>query len=223
MTGPILLGIDFRKVPAASAAILLNDEIIAVSQDTLVEQGRRVKKVMPPAPPPTGNWIQYDRIWNDTCANVGEPAGVATVSACEAHCLHQSPSCTAINWNSAGKLCYLRACPPSKLVPHWADPGWTGYAFNGTIPGRVNPGAQVWYKVLANGDRAVAAYNSGTAPQDIELDFEDVGFAPTTALRARDLYARTEFDAEGKWLAKAVPGHGVRMLRVSLAASGALR
>ena len=77
--------------------------------------------------------------------------------------------------------------------------------------------AQVWYKELANGDRAVAAYNAGTNPLDIELDFADVGFATTTPLKLRDLYEKVEFEARGKWLAKAVPGHGVRMLRVSLA------
>ena len=35
---------DFRKKPPASAAILLNPEVIAVDQDPLVYQGRRVYK-----------------------------------------------------------------------------------------------------------------------------------------------------------------------------------
>ena len=30
-------------------------------------------------------------------------------------------------------------------------------------------------------------------------------------------YSKEQLKAEGKWLAKAVPSHGVRMLRVSLA------
>ena len=138
MTGPLLLGIDFRKVPAASAAILLNAEIIAVSQDALVQQGRRVTKVHPPAPPlSVGNWIEYNKIWNDTCTNVGgTPTPLA--AACEKQCM-LSPSCTAINFDSRGAQCYLRACPPGKLIPNWDyGPDWRGFAYNGTIPGRVD-------------------------------------------------------------------------------------
>eukprot|EP01052_Picozoa_sp_SAG31_P064885 SAG31_NODE_23729_length_497_cov_1.530151_1_plen_83_part_00 len=76
----------------------------------------------------------------------------------------------------------------------------------------------VWYKELQHGDRAVAAYNSGTAPIDIEIDFADVGFATPTPLSIIDLYSKQTLTAtQGKWVAKAVPSHGVRMLRVSLA------
>ena len=77
--------------------------------------------------------------------------------------------------------------------------------------------AQVWYKELENGDRAVAAYNSGITAKDIELDFSDVGFATTTPLRIVDLYSKQELQVVDKWVAKNVPSHGVRMLRVSLA------
>lgn len=136
MTGPVLLGIDFRKVPPASAAILLNKDIIAVSQDPLVRQGRRVTK--PNATPtPVGTWVKYQKIWNDTCANVGEYQ-TASVTHCEQICIEQSTSCTAINFDAAGSQCYLRACPPNKLIPNWDyGPDWSGYAFNGTIPGRL--------------------------------------------------------------------------------------
>ena len=54
------------------------------------------------------------------------------------------------------------------------------------------PQAQVWYKELANGDRAVAAYNSGTTAKDIEVDFSDVGFATTTPLKIVDLFSKQE-------------------------------
>ena len=46
--------------------------------------------------------------------------------------------------------------------------------------------AQVWYKELENGDRAVAAYNSGIAAKDIEVDFSDVGFAVATRVQQRN-------------------------------------
>ena len=78
--------------------------------------------------------------------------------------------------------------------------------------------AQVWYKELENGDRAVAAYNSGITPKDIEVDFSDVGFAVATPLKIVDLYSKQELQVVNKWLAKDVPGHGVRILRVSLVA-----
>jgi alpha-galactosidase len=77
--------------------------------------------------------------------------------------------------------------------------------------------AQVWYKELENGDRAVAAYNSGSTVQNIEVDFSDVGFATTTPLKILDLYSKQELQVVNKWLAEDVPSHGVRMLRVSLA------
>ena len=78
----------------------------------------------------------------------------------------------------------------------------------------------MWYKELSNGDRAVACYNSGLAPVDIEVFFSDVGFAMTTQLKLRDLYKKVEHAAIGKWVAEEVPSHGVRMLRVSLANGG---
>jgi hypothetical protein len=59
MTGPLLVGIDFRKVPPASATILLNEEVIAVSQDPLVRQGRRV------SPAKVRNMPSWPRSWAD--------------------------------------------------------------------------------------------------------------------------------------------------------------
>ena len=76
----------------------------------------------------------------------------------------------------------------------------------------------MWYKELENGDRAVAAYNSGIAPKDIKVDFSDVGFATTTPLKIVDLYSKQELQVVDEWVAKDVPGHGVRILRVSLVA-----
>jgi hypothetical protein len=39
---PLEIGADLRSIPAASAAVLQNPEVIAVNQDALVYQGRRV-------------------------------------------------------------------------------------------------------------------------------------------------------------------------------------
>ena len=75
----------------------------------------------------------------------------------------------------------------------------------------------MWYKELENGAVAVAAYNSGTAARDIEVDFSDVGFATTTPLKIVDLFSKQELQVVDNWVAKDVPSHGVRMLRVSLA------
>jgi alpha-galactosidase len=39
---PLEIAADIRHMPNASASILLNKEVIAVNQDSLVQQGRRV-------------------------------------------------------------------------------------------------------------------------------------------------------------------------------------
>jgi alpha-galactosidase len=41
---PLEIAADIRHMPNASASILLNKEVIAVNQDSLVQQGRRVAK-----------------------------------------------------------------------------------------------------------------------------------------------------------------------------------
>ena len=61
-------------------------------------------------------------------------------------------------------------------------------------------------------------YNAGESAVDITVHFPDVGFASTTPVKVRDLYAKRDVGtAAGSWTGVAVPRHGVRMLRVSLA------
>lgn len=45
MASPVLVSADLRKMRASSKAILLNKYVIAVNQDPLGVQGRRVKQV----------------------------------------------------------------------------------------------------------------------------------------------------------------------------------
>ena len=45
---------------------------------------------------------------------------------------------------------------------------------------------QVWMKTLSNGSFAVALYNSGATPQDIAIEFEDLGLADVV-YKLRDL------------------------------------
>jgi hypothetical protein len=69
---------------------------------------------------------------------------------------------------------------------------------------------------LHNGDRAIACYNSGGVAVDITAELADFGFASTTIVTLRDLYAqKTLGEFTGSWTARAVPPHGVRMLRAS--------
>jgi hypothetical protein len=87
-----------------------------VNQDRLVRQGRRVPSHAPP-PAPSGHWVKHEKCWNDTstggCDNVGVES-TTTLAQCEAACL-ANPSCNAINIDTAGGGCILRACPMAKL------------------------------------------------------------------------------------------------------------
>ena len=106
---------DFRNVSAASAAILLNKELIAVSQDTLGRQGRRVAPPPTPPPPPAPvSWTRTSngKCWDDECTNLGMP-GCPDLTCCEAACL-KDPRCNAMNIGGlkgqAISSCILRGC-----------------------------------------------------------------------------------------------------------------
>ena len=169
----------------------------------------------PPSPPPSGHWVQHAKIFNDTCGNVGTDTAT-TAAACQAKCV-ANPRCTDVNFQApAGPGCILCGCAPRlQQHPNWAGPaGWVSYSYvGGELPGRTRPG-QVWFKELEGGERAIACYNSGETAVDITAAFGDVGFAPTSTVRLRDLYKHADLgEFTGSWTAAGVPPHGVRMLR----------
>ncbi len=120
-SAPLLAGNDISNMSAETRGILLNKEVIAVDQDRLGIQGRRVKK--------------------------------------------------------QGNL-------------------------------------EVWSKQLADGGRAVALVNRGTAPAQITAAWEDVGYPSTLAATVRDLWAAKDQGRHTANYAAEVPGHGIVMVKV---------
>ncbi|WP_329372304.1 NPCBM/NEW2 domain-containing protein [Streptomyces sp. NBC_00669] len=75
-------------------------------------------------------------------------------------------------------------------------------------------GAYVLSKKLANGDRAVALFNSSDAAQHISTTAKAAGLPQRGSYAVRDLWSHTDYDSAGT-LAATVPAHGTVLLRVS--------
>ena len=73
---------------------------------------------------------------------------------------------------------------------------------------------EVWSKQLADGGRAVALLNRGTAPASITAEWQDVGYPATLPAKVRDLWtAKDQGKKTGSYTAE-VPSHGVVLVTV---------
>jgi alpha-galactosidase len=143
-SAPMQISVDVLAVPAASKAILLNKEIIAVDQDPL---GRMVFRF---SNPPSG--VQA---WKKNL--LGGAVAVALVN------------------------------------------------MNGTGTGGASPGAGRGTGTANNADRGMS----------VSFEFRDVGFAPDTLVRVRDLFEQKDLGVfTGSFSAEGIPLHGVTMLRL---------
>jgi len=77
-------------------------------------------------------------------------------------------------------------------------------------------GTMVFSKPLANGDRAVALYNSTDAPVRIATTTAQAGLRKATAYRLFDLWSKVKTETAGT-IAATVPAHGTVLYRVSVA------
>jgi alpha-galactosidase len=84
------------------------------------------------------------------------------------------------------------------------------------------PGADVWVKPLANGDRAVMLLNRGDTPLDIATTARAAGLPPAGAYAVRDLWAHTTRESAGR-IAASVPPESAMLYRVSPLRAGAGR
>ena len=50
----------------------------------------------------------------------------------------------------------------------------------------------IWMRTRANGDRAIAALNRGSVAQEVGISIDEVGVAPGTNVRVRDLWKRND-------------------------------
>lgn len=73
-------------------------------------------------------------------------------------------------------------------------------------------GAEVWVKPLQNGDKAVALFNRGDKPTEVEVLWSEAGFAGSRAIR--DLWTHKNLGAFNDKFSASVPPHGAVLLRV---------
>jgi alpha-galactosidase len=72
---------------------------------------------------------------------------------------------------------------------------------------------EVWVRLLANGERAVALFNRGTGPAGVMVKWADLGTAKPPAL-VRDLWAHRDIAIQSPAIQAMVPAHGVVMWRL---------
>jgi alpha-galactosidase len=74
---------------------------------------------------------------------------------------------------------------------------------------------EVWVKPLADGSKAVIAFNRGTEESGFPVFWEDIGLAPGTKALVRDLWRHEDFGVfTGRYDAAVAP-HGVAMVKVT--------
>jgi alpha-galactosidase len=83
----------------------------------------------------------------------------------------------------------------------------------GTVISSAN-GLVVYSKVLANGDRAVALSNEGTATATIGTTAAAIGFGGSSSYTLKDLWSKTSRSTSGA-ISASVPGHGTVLYRVA--------
>lgn len=120
-SAPLLAGNDIEHMSADTKEILLNKEVIAIDQDALGQQGRRVKK-------------------------------------------------------------------------------------DGDL--------EIWSKQLADGGRAVALLNRGSAAANISVKWTDIGYPDTLSASVRDLWLKKNLGRKAGGYSAEVPSHGVVMVKV---------
>jgi alpha-galactosidase len=74
---------------------------------------------------------------------------------------------------------------------------------------------EVWMKPLADGSRAVILFNRGSEAGEIHTTWEDIGLAPGTRARLRDLWAGRDLGVFEKRFEAKVGPHDVLMMRVT--------
>ena len=73
--------------------------------------------------------------------------------------------------------------------------------------------AEVWFRSLADGSKAVAFFNRHSQPMEIHADFQRLGF--TGPVHVRDVWAARDLGTMQSGYRTPVPGHGVVLLRVT--------
>ncbi len=80
-------------------------------------------------------------------------------------------------------------------------------------PGQPLRQRRVWARPLADGSLAVACFNLADAPDELAVDFRDLGLPGS--VRVRNLWERRDLGRASGRLAVPVPAHGAQLVRLS--------
>lgn len=73
---------------------------------------------------------------------------------------------------------------------------------------------EIWARDLADGSRAVALLNRGTAPAEIAIDWASIGYPASLAATIRDVWARKDLGRRTGSYAASVRPHAAAIVRI---------
>ena len=219
---PLMVSADFRNMSAASAAVLLNADAIAIDQDAAGIMGVRVEaSAAAPlqrwwrrlaggdvavallnrhgAPEPCPDWSLNHTGYRECCGG-GCCAAFAnlTLEAAEAACCAQGSDCAGLSFPAAAAAAGAPGdgCYKSDLACFQPSTGFVGAS------------KPVWPPPPG-------------LPADIELNFADAGFGPAARVAVFDVWTHKTLGVfSGSFTAASVPFHGSAFLRLSAVKGG---
>jgi len=213
MKAPLIIGADLRSIDKKSLSILLNKELINVSQDKLGIQARRV-------------WTSTDNAERGYMRAMipfqgflesGSDIQVAQMTVAEAkvHCL-QIANCTGFTYQEDGTL-------KDKELSHRIyfksnnvyvnNPSWLSYYKPGSP---LAPGAQeIWTGNLQDNELVVTLLNRDNETANIKADWTTIGIKEGQAMSVRDLWAHKDLGVFTDEIEAEVNPHGVQVYRLS--------
>merc|ERR1711862_915401 len=214
------MGNDLRTVPAASKAILLNKDAIAVNQDSLGKMGIRH---------PAYTSDSATQVWYRELAN-GDVAVALYNKAGRNHPPIPGPPCDAWNKTEGG---YLEACGGAdgnlgSFSGLSLEQAQDACCSNTECAGFSFGGGNGYYKKNQDcGKTTNSAYVGYTKPSqmpvppsaaDVPVDLTDVGFSADERVHVYDIWSQQEVGSViGTYTAKSVPVHGTAFVRLSRA------
>ena len=199
MAAPLLMGNDLRNLDPAMKAILQAKEVIAIDQDPLGIQGRRVEHNT------TGSGYFFGDVWTKLLAN--DDLAVLLWNRCD----YGTPRVMAANWTllglDAGKRMKVRVPLHSSNLIFVL--GFRFYAELGDAAGIDIAPPQLW---LDNHPAKSSAFADVRVFDDV-CAFDDV--ICFTAIQVRDLYAEKDLGVFQDKVSLGVDIWDVAMLRMS--------
>jgi len=226
---PLIMGNDLRNVSAASKAILLNSDAIAVSQDALGQMGKRLDGQTAASPAQVwarnlaGGDVAVALFNKDVDKNKKFPPFAPT------------SGCSAGDWvHTVGSYdtgCSGAVTPFSGLTPEQAlakccaNPDCAGFSIT-----KGSAGCSGYFKTDANcGNSTAGAYDgwtrkaaiptapsAGPQPADVTVQFNDPEINLFGEVEVYDIWAQKSLgNFTGSYTAKAVPHHGTAFVRLS--------